>query len=367
MMPTPNLESDRHTEEADAKADQQHHGENTLADTIVSVAPVDNGPNALMSVYRKMGQNKNRIFRRTEAGDASGYERAFERGLPDISIRPKFQFTRSDKVFTIGSCFARNIETALVRSGIVPITTECHVPGDLYDRRSTVARNGALNAYTPHSMLDILRLPTRSDRHRAGALQVGEDSWSDMLVTGIRHISTEELDILRTNIIGTYERLAEASLVIITLGFTESWYDATDGLYINKSPALERTALKADNRYSFHNANGPEVIDALDRMIEFVAEVTSGKARVLLTTSPVPLHGTYMQTDVISANMYSKATLLSSAVTVAAKHDHVDYYPSYEMVTFGPKEDVWEFDGVHVKTSYVDKVIGKFLENYLTD
>lgn len=320
----------------------------------------------LKSVYREMGKNKDRIFRRTEEADSSGFDRAYERGMPDLSIHPKFTFSKSDKVFTIGSCFARNIETALIKSGIIPITTECKVPGDLYDRRSTVARNGALNAYTPHSMLDIMRMPERSDRTRAAALNVGENAWSDMMMTGIRHVSTEELDVLRSNVIETYERLAEANLVIITLGFTESWFDEQDGMWINKSPALERTAMRSE-RYSFRNASAGEVTDALEGIVAYVGKVTGGKARVLFTTSPVPLHGTYTQMDVVSANMYSKATLLSSAVTVAGRHENVDYYPSYEMVTFGPKADVWEFDGVHVQTSYVNKVVGKFLDHYLVD
>lgn len=285
--------------------------------------------------------------------------------FPNIKIEPKFNFTKTDRVFTIGSCFAREIEAALMGSGITPITVDCKIPVEYYTNEHRGGWNGALNAYTPHSMLDLIKLPDRDDRSRAGALSVGDDKWSDMLLTGLRSLETSELDVAREKLLTTYRQLATADLVVITLGLTESWYDTQDQIWVNKSPALERTAQRQPDRYKFCNVNSAMVMGAMHEIVDVITSKTGGKAKILLTTSPVPLAGTYTARDVIVANMYSKATLLSAAVNIASTYDHVDYYPSYEMVTMGPKADAWEFDLVHVRRGYVEKVVGRFIERYL--
>lgn len=320
------------------------------------------------TTYGRMKLNGSRIYRRTEeSGGTSGAERAYFGDFPNIEIRPKFTFSKTDRIFTIGSCFARNIEKALVAADIRPIPVECRFPAGFYLNDHPTDWNGALNAYTPHSMLDLITLPDRENAMRAGALDVGEARWSELLCTGLRSLASTELDLVRQMLVRTYERIAEADVVILTLGLTESWYDSFDSIWVNKSPALERTAHRQPDRYKFCNITSTMATDALARIVSAIDEKTAGKARILLTTSPVPFAGTYTTRDVIVANAYSKATLLSAAVSTATSHSHVDYYPSYEMATMGPRADVWEYDQIHVKQAYVDKIIGRFLKHYLVD
>lgn len=308
--------------------------------------------------------NRARIYQKRQGVEDSGFSRSVESDFPILSIRPKFTLDRSERIFTIGSCFARNVESYLVRQGLNLLTSECVLSGDLYRLEGLGARNGALNAYTPSSMLDIMRLGDRDDRMSAGMIFDG-DRYHDMISTGLKPLTEQEASSVRSMILRTYERLSEATTVIITLGYTESWYDNQDEMWVNKSPAGDRKTLRFADRFSFANLTAEQSTSVLREIVHYIGTKTGDRAKVILTASPVPLHGTFTDRDVVSANLYSKSTLLSSAVTIASEYDNVDYFPSYELVTMARPELAWEDDGVHVKPSLVERVMQVFQEQYV--
>ena len=53
----------------------------------------------------------------------------------------------------------------------------------------------------------------------------------------------------------------------------------------------------------------------------------------VMTVSPVPLTGTASGRHVLQATTYSKAVLRAVAGELAQKYDHIDYFPSYEVIT----------------------------------
>ncbi len=318
------------------------------------------------SLLAKTSANKHRIFIKRSGDGNSGFERSIQSDIPRINLSPKFQIKKDEPVFTVGSCFARNIEHALIKSGIDVITTRCLIPDELYELTGVGARNGALNAYTPHSMLDLLRWSDRGDRMSAGALDLGDGNWADMLVSGLKFMSREELELVRGKILNTYEELSSARTVIITLGYTEAWFDKVDNTFVNRSPAATRATMKHGNRYQFQNADALAVLDCLDKIVKIIRIKTNDTAKIVFTTSPVPMHGTFTENDVICANMYSKSTLLSAAVATAAKYDFVDYFPSYEMVFYSSPQLAWEDDGIHVKPSLVGEIVSRFTNAYIS-
>jgi hypothetical protein len=308
--------------------------------------------------------NRNRIHMVTAGDGRSGAER-LAKPIPEIVITPKFKLDGAGRFFAIGSCFARNIEIALSRSGVDCITTRALVPGDLYEISGLGARNGMLNAYTPHSMCDMVHLPMRADALEAGMLQVGEDEWIDMLVSGIKPLPRAELTDVRAKVIDLYRDMALADVVVVTLGYTESWYDNQDQIFVNRSPSGSTRTIRRGERYSFQNISASQAAEALAGIAGRVRTVTEGRAKLILTTSPVPLHATFTNRDVICANQYSKSTLLSAAVELASRYDWIDYYPSYEMVMGSDRDLAWTEDGVHVKATLVDQVISRFTQAYL--
>lgn len=319
---------------------------------------------AFKDAWAKTSKNKSRIYTKRAGATDSGFERSIEADFPQLAVNPKFTVAPSDKIFTIGSCFARNIEAELRERQIEVITARHTLPDTLYELSGIGARNGALNAYTPHSMLDTLRLIEREDARTAGVLRMGDEQM-DMVTSGLRTLNDDEARQVRAMTLDTYADLPEAGLVIITLGYTETWWDNQDRMFVNRSPAGSLKTVKHADRYSFINVTAPQVIEALNEIIAIIRKRTSGRAKIIFTVSPVPLHGTFTDRDVVSANAYSKATLLSAAVTAVQDHDDVDYFPSYELVTMANPASTWEADGMHVERSAIAKVMDSFLGSYL--
>lgn len=311
------------------------------------------------------GQNKQRIYAKTSGDGRSGFERAIGPTFPLITIKPKFSLSNTAPVFTIGSCFAREVENALTKRGFDCITRKCIIEDQFYERTGIGARNGALNAYTPHSMLSLLELCGRADAAAAGMLHLEDDVVVDMLMSGLRPMSKAEAAAIREKLLQVYGALETAQTVVVTLGYTETWHDTQDGIYVNRSPAAARATIRHGGRFRFANAQAGDVLPALDGIISQIATQTRGQAKIILTTSPVPLHATFTDRDVICANMYSKSTLLSCAVVAASKYDFVDYFPSFELVTLSPPSEAWTDDGVHVKPGLVEKILAQFAEAYV--
>lgn len=311
-------------------------------------------------------KNRERIYASTGSGQ-SGFERASFKPFPDIHTKPKFRISKSAKFFTIGSCFARHIEAVLSESAVDCLTKNCVFPDDLYELTGIGARNGALNAYTPHSMLELLRINDRTDASTAGLLQVGNDTWADMMVSGLRFLGNEEVQNVRQAILKLYSSVSQADVFVITLGYTESWFDTSDRLFVNRSPGASLKTARLGDRYSFFNADAGAVESAIVNIVKTIQERTSGKALVVVTVSPVPLHATFTDMDSICANQYSKSTLLSAAVKVANRFDFVDYFPSFELVMNSDRSWVWNSDGVHVNPEVVRRVMDTFRSAYFVN
>lgn len=304
-------------------------------------------------------------FLRGENGNSAA-ERLLD-PFPDIKVKPKFRLKETDTFFTIGSCFARNVERSLSKLGIRNITKDCIIPADLYKLEGGADRNGALNAYTVHSMLDLIRLPDRVDAKDAGIFDAGDGYYFDMMSANLKPLTKDQSKFVRSRFIDTYSRIKDADVVILTLGYTESWRDIVDDIYINNSPGADRRVMKTgDSRYGFINFSVPSILNAAQAIVDEINARTKGAAKVIITTSPVPLTRTWTDRDVITANAYSKCTLVSVANYLAYNNDNVDYYPSYEMVTMGSRDLTWKTDGVHVNQSVVDRVIDKFSNIYFS-
>ncbi|TKT65852.1 hypothetical protein YA62_010165 [Agrobacterium sp. LC34] len=311
--------------------------------------------------YESITGNKRRMME-SRGNGTSGAER-MRMEYPDIAIQPKFKISKDDVFFTIGSCFARNVEIELSKLGVKNITSECMIPAEFYELAGG-ARNGALNAYTPPSMLDLIRLRNAPLNNLNGAVQTDDDEFIDLMVSGTRPLTKDQAQSLRNQVINTYRRLPEASVVVVTLGYTEAWLDLDHKTYVNRSPGANRKLMKFGERFDFHPINPIEAIDTLEAIVAEIREATGNTAKIILTVSPVPLGGTWTQRDVITANLISKSTLLTAAVAVADNHNFVDYYPSYELVIYGDQGSTWEADGIHVKPARVEKVIRQFAEAY---
>src|SRR3546814_830948 len=93
------------------------------------------------------------------AGDDPGSAR-HRIALGDVVIvenQPRFKIQKGATIYTIGSCFARNVERSLKRQGFRVPTAEIEIDKEIYVGH-TVFHNTVLNKYNAHSMAtEILR------------------------------------------------------------------------------------------------------------------------------------------------------------------------------------------------------------------
>jgi hypothetical protein len=87
---------------------------------------------------------------------------------------------------------------------------------------------------------------------------------------------------------------------------------------------------------------------------------------VILTVSPVPLIATYENRHVLSSTTYSKAALRVAADAIERKHKHVNYFPSYEIITSPTAQGRYFMDDLRsVTESGVNHVMRIFRKHYI--
>jgi tetratricopeptide (TPR) repeat protein len=278
-------------------------------------------------------------------------------------IAPKFTITPGAKIFTVGSCFARNIEAYLDRAGF-------NLPTLIQGNPSIDSQ--FLNKYSPPSIFqefkwahDILcrnDLVTESDVE--GLLYKRSDGHViDLHLLPFDPTTYESALERRKAVYRVFKEAFTCNYVLITLGLVEAWIDTASELYVLLMPQFLRS--EADlKRFKFERLNFTKAHAFITRTISLLDSIGPEK-KYLITTSPVPLGRTFTQDDVIIANTYSKALLRAVAGQIAEEHEHVDYFPSFESVMLTRQSYVWEKDLIHVSPSFVDRIMARVLRSYL--
>lgn len=291
-----------------------------------------------------------------------------------VNSTPKFKLKRSDKFFAIGSCFARNIERELAAQGIACLTEGTNIPQEFYagDRDA----RAAMNKFNIPSMIDEIERTFNPDHAEPGRyIEIGENEYFDPATSGVKLLPLDQHFIVRESIRETTLRMAQADCVIITLGLVEAWFDRDSGLNFNTSPhprAMQREArrvkmslgLGKPNRFVHMRPNFAFLRDKMHRLINSITRYAP-KAKIIISVSPVPLQATMTADDVVMSSSLSKCLLRVVAEDARDSFNHVDYFPSYEMVMNSPRALTWEQDEIHVKASLVSQITRSFARNWI--
>ncbi|HWT04649.1 MAG TPA: GSCFA domain-containing protein, partial [Xanthomonadales bacterium] len=117
-------------------------------------------------------------------------------------------------------------------------------------------------------------------------------------------------------------------------------------------------------RYVWSNLDVASVTADLERFIAILRDVNPA-AKLILTVSPVPNAATMMPIHVVRASLRSKSVLKIAAEEVAARHDHVDYFASYDVFTQNlGGERMFGGDGRQPLDEIADRVVGFFVRDY---
>lgn len=273
---------------------------------------------------------------------------------------------RDDAVFAMGSCFAREIENALVAKGgnIVSVDKTIQIP-EFVDGKGLV-RDSFFHRFTPRAM------------HQEFAASFGElpgwtdDSlmfpWGEQLldlnywnVTGADHMAAASH--LRRRVAQQLVRNAKtARMVILTLGLIEGWRHKPSGFFTNRAyPALFN---RNRDDFEFVKLDFADTMACLEGMRDILAKHCEHDIEIVVTVSPVPLSATFTSDDIVIANTRSKSTLRTAATEFAEAHANVHYFPSYEIVTHSSRDLAWRPDRIHVERAMVDFIVRRFVEHY---
>lgn len=268
------------------------------------------------------------------------------------AFRPTFSIRPEDLVFTIGSCFARNIEQHLIASGYNVAVSRFE---QLCRDEGVVVKSNTLNKFVAQSIVNELRwaLEPGAEFPVDAIVQYKGDRFLDMqLAPGLRPTDLETALATRRAVSSYIGMVKDAKVVIVTLGLAEAWYDKQLDLYTNTLP-LKATVDRFPGRFEHHVLEYNQLVESLRAMLRLLEQYGHPDFRMLLTVSPVALGATFTEHDALVANTYSKAVQRAAAETIVRENPRVDYLPTYESVTLSDHSLAWREDRAHVSDEIV--------------
>jgi hypothetical protein len=281
------------------------------------------------------------------------------------AISPGFKLQPEDRVFAIGSCFARGIEWALVEQGMEVLSRA--VEFDSLPAINDELKLGFTNKYNTFSIHNELRwaLDPNAEFPRDSIVHVGNGAFYDPHTNPALQPGDFDETLRRRELIRSVtRRISKCRVVVITLGLVEVWRDKTANVFINQV-IPDMHSLYPD-RYELHVTNFADNLSNLEAIHALLKEFGHHDVRIIVTVSPVPLMATFSAEDVVVANTYSKSLLRAVAQEWAAKYENVHYFPSYEIVQNSDPRLTWEEDRRHVKGQVVQHIMRLFLRNYFS-
>ena len=289
----------------------------------------------------------------------------------DPVLSPKFSISETDRVATAGSCFAQHIARYMKRSGFNYFVTE---PGHALLNEALLgkfnfgtfsARYG--NIYTTRQLLQLLER-AYGLRHPIDDMWEAQDGIIDPFRPFIQpggFTCREEFQADREQHFAAVRRIVEeADVFVFTLGLTEAWENAADGAVYAICPGCG-AGTHDPSIHRFHNFDVSEVTDDLQAAIEFITKQNPA-IRILLTVSPVPLIATFEPQHVLASTTYSKSVLRVAAQAATNQYDHVDYFPSYEIITSSFSRGAYFAEDLRdVEETGVSHAMRCFFRNYL--
>ncbi|MBO9669759.1 MAG: GSCFA domain-containing protein [Sphingobium sp.] len=279
-------------------------------------------------------------------------------------LRPSFQIVRGDLIFTIGSCFARNVEQHLLLEGFNVAVSQFE---GLTKAENVRVKSNTLNKFVAHSILNELQwaLDPETPFPWDSIVQIKEDRYLDMqLAAGLLPASKETMFGMRRAVLNYMRMIKDARVIFITLGLAEAWFDREFGIYMNTLP-LKAVIDRYPGRFEFHVLEYGEIVQALRQILSLLDTYGHPDFRLILSVSPVALSATFTERDALIANTYSKSVQRAAAEVISREHPRVDYYPSFESITLSERSVAWRDDCAHVADEAVRLNVLRMQNAYL--
>lgn len=261
-----------------------------------------------------------------------------------------FRLNPGESIYTIGSCFARNVEGELLRSGFRIPVRELFAKPEFSELPTEIVNNFG----TPSIFNEFAwAFGVKEYDEATNIVEVSKDKYVDLhMVNSIRPAALQLVRDRRRGLIDATRTLADCRVMIMTLGLVELWWDELSGNYLNTAP-LPTLLKQWPNRFALHVLSYSECYDYLRNALDIAFKNAREDLSVILTISPVPMMATHRNMDVITANCYSKSALRTVAEQLIADDNRITYFPSYETISLSNREFSWSDDFVHVNKKMI--------------
>lgn len=269
-----------------------------------------------------------------------------------------FRLEPREAIFTIGSCFARNIEDVLAKRGFrIPMRSLFKTEAFAGLEFEIVNNFGTPSIYNELAWA----FGEQEFDYDLGFYEVAPGKFVDLqMVPAVRPAPLELVRARRDGLLRVTREMAQCRVVIMTLGLVELWWDEEAGVYLNSSP-LRSILQEAPERFSLHVLNFDECYGYLKSAFDVMFRHGRDDLRVILTVSPVPMMSTHRRIDVITANTYSKSVLRAVAEHLVEEDERITYFPSYETVMLSNRKASFADDLVHVTRPMVGLNVERML------
>lgn len=284
----------------------------------------------------------------------------------------KFEISTNAKLATAGSCFAQHVSSHLRKNGFNVLDLEPpppELPESLHQKFGFSiysARYG--NIYTVRQLLQLVQ-EVSGERSSQNYVWEKHGRFYDALRPAVEpeglDSPEEVIEHRRYHVARVKEMFETLDVLFLTLGMTEMWMHKESGTVY---PAAPGTMIgEFDSQvFEFVNARHAEILHDFKQFQAVLTILRGGRPfKILLTVSPVPLTASASGKHVLVSTAYSKSTLRSVAGQLSMEQEHIDYFPSYEIVT-NPKLHSTAFSENlrSVREEAVDNVMSHFFAEH---
>ena len=284
-----------------------------------------------------------------------------------LTLEPLDYLRQDSKVFSMGSCFAVEIRTALMDAGLdvypkyreMEIDHSRHIIGALPERDN-------INHY------HTFAIRQEFEKYHGIWKQEEKDYW-EVPDHWWKTQKTIYQDPYRRSIFGKSPKhlmdavsyldeviwggMEAADVFLITLGLIEVWRKKDNGFFSCEFPGYNLGG--GHNETEFHLSTFQENYENMKETVKLIRKINA-KAEIVFTVSPVWLGMTFTKNDVYVANMESKSQLRAVAGQVCREEKNVHYFPSFEIATALHGKGHSE-DGRHVRDETVFNITSAFM------
>lgn len=294
------------------------------------------------------------LARSSREMDASN--RIFSGFFTPLGLQNVARISPADPIYTIGSCFAREIERAMLDLGF----TVCGDNDLIRDRI------GVCNRFNLASMeLEVRRAVGEAafdnERDLIATLPNG-DSY-DLHYWQETPSTLDAIIAQRQHLLPFAAQFIEARAIVLTLGLTQALYDRRSGMVCNGIPPA--VLVRQRDNFEARFIGLDENIAHLEAIYDCIERHhRDGEFTFFVTVSPVPMGACFSDEDVVVATTRAKSILRAAAEHLRQSRERVVYFPSYEIVTYSDRGLTWMDDRLHVRPECVAHIVDVFAKQY---